>query len=205
MAFSSHLRTFVLLAVLMSSVRATSFCQQVVEPLGYDCEEFTVETGDGFVLVLHRLSQSGMLAGVTRPASPAGAPAPTQVGLDVEVLGPAPSPLESNNSSSYNTSARIPRAPEIRGNRKIVRTSSNSSSDLPHIAASPASSANQSSISTPPEGQRIIENGFPSNYTVHAGVRSTVMLSLDIGIDQLCCAVQELKSRQKVLMHSQIS
>ncbi|XP_073389675.1 triacylglycerol lipase 1 isoform X2 [Physcomitrium patens] len=63
MPFVMGERNLLLLCLLLFTVSgrvegATAFCKQVVEPLGlYDCEEFTVQTDDGFVLVLHRLSR----------------------------------------------------------------------------------------------------------------------------------------------------
>lgn len=187
------LRVFVLLAVLRC-VRASSFCQQVVEPLGYGCAEFTVQTGDGFVLALHRLSKSGSLTGYNRADSPAStpafAPSPAQGNRDVEAYGPAPSPMVSsedrNITNIYNSSkltvasAHIPQAPKIPGNRNIdldhsYRTSNNQSSELPAVAAGPAASATQTprNSSTPLQRQRTPEIiGSPSNYTVHPWVRT---------------------------------
>lgn len=134
------LRIFVLLAVLHGA-RASSFCQHVVEPLGYHCAEFTVQTGDGFVLALHRLSKTASLLGNGRASSPAGTPAfaPTPVQGDRSLAAHVeasddPAPWR-NYSSIYNltmltsASVHIPSplpAPEMRGNRSTdLRHNSN--------------------------------------------------------------------------------
>lgn len=52
-----------LLLAVLDGVRATSFCQKVVEPFGYGCAEYSVQTDDGFVLVMHRLSRVHSLVG----------------------------------------------------------------------------------------------------------------------------------------------
>lgn len=98
-------RIFLLLAVLYSA-RASGFCKHVVEPLGYGCAEFTVQTSDGFVLALHRLSKSNSLTGNRGARSPAGTPvsSPTGDRNVSEARGPAPSPVILRiNSSIYNS------------------------------------------------------------------------------------------------------
>lgn len=84
----------VFLAVL-SEVRATNFCKQVVEPSGYGCTEYTVQTSDGFVLVLHRLERIDSMIGDGHrgiPNSPGDS--------SLKQAGPAPSNATHNASSS---------------------------------------------------------------------------------------------------------
>jgi hypothetical protein len=47
----------IVLPVMLHGVTATNFCEQVVEPIGYGCTEYSVQTDDGFVLVMHRLGR----------------------------------------------------------------------------------------------------------------------------------------------------
>ncbi|KAG0558874.1 hypothetical protein KC19_10G060900 [Ceratodon purpureus] len=100
-----------LLAVLVHGACASSFCQQVVEPLGYGCREFTVKTEDGFVLAMHRLSRiSSLVASGGRASapsvsvSPAFAPAVLQSGQGVsqypEGHGQAPSAMVTPSGRS---------------------------------------------------------------------------------------------------------
>ena len=49
--------------MVLDGAGGSDFCELVVEPLGYGCTEFSVETDDGFVLVMHRLSRIQSLVG----------------------------------------------------------------------------------------------------------------------------------------------
>ena len=95
----SVLYMFVLFVVL-NGVIATDFCQQVVKPFGYGCAEYTIQTADGFLLAMHRLSQINSLGERSRVSSPvvsmssAAAPAPVQ-GVPIvshysDASGPSP-------------------------------------------------------------------------------------------------------------------
>ncbi|KAG0614399.1 hypothetical protein M758_6G173600 [Ceratodon purpureus] len=117
----SVLYVFALLAVvLVHGARASSFCQEVVEPLGYGCTEFAVETNDGFVLEMHRLSRvKSLVQSADRgsaPAvdkSPAYSRAPTNRGQVVSQypqdhgLSPAVmlTPSDGTNSSINDSSS----------------------------------------------------------------------------------------------------
>ncbi|CAK9857777.1 unnamed protein product [Sphagnum jensenii] len=62
-AIRLKMRMMMIMIMMEAAVRGETFCKQVVQPLGYACVEYTVETDDGFVLVLHRLSHVKKLAG----------------------------------------------------------------------------------------------------------------------------------------------
>lgn len=158
-------RIFLLLAVL-NSARASGFCKHVVEPLGYGCAGFTVQTRDGFVLALHRLSKTNSLTGISGARSPAGAPVspPTGDRNVSEASGPAPSPVVlRSNSSIYNSS--------------MLTVELNASAHVQSPMRASEIRGNRSQHSNPAiHSERTTGNGSPSNYTMYPGVRTNSLI-----------------------------
>ena len=148
------------LFVALNGVRASNFCQLVVEPFGYGCAEYTVQTSDGFVLLMHRLSRIHGLIWSVRGSSPvvrtspAFAPAPVQgdrvVSKYPAASGPSPvqgGPIVSrypetikdstesrtvSSSAMTNTTASPVPAPEVFGNRNDSNVTHSNSTIAAH-------------------------------------------------------------------------
>lgn len=110
LAFLAVLRLLCILA-LLDGARATKFCQKVVEPLGYGCTEYSIQTDDGFVLVMHRLSGVDSLMGKGHTAT-------TRLPVDSrnngtgqgqpQSQGASDSAPSKKNPPTNSTSSRIP-------------------------------------------------------------------------------------------------
>ncbi|XP_024362791.1 triacylglycerol lipase 1 [Physcomitrium patens] len=106
---------FCAIVLLATPVRVESaaFCGQVVEPLGYGCEEFTVQTDDGFVLALHRLS------GMQGPPSTTGVDNDTRSNKNRDVTKKT-NPHQIPDTDTSNATV----APSSQGNPTLDRNNS---------------------------------------------------------------------------------
>lgn len=103
---ANFLLALMLLAVF-EGAWATNFCVKVVEPFGYGCTEYSVETDDGYILVMHRLSRADSFM-ANRHTVNAQAPAIDSRDINHQVQDRGASDSASSAGDANPTSRRIP-------------------------------------------------------------------------------------------------
>lgn len=153
------------LAVPFKGASASSFCEVVVEPLGYGCAEFAVQTADGFVLALHQLSRinSAMLAF----SSSAAAPSPRQAPV-----------AAFRNGSSTGAHHHSDSADGTHKRRRPHQHSQGSSPGAPVAGLLPSKSSTQICHASLKELKRVLglqEAGLRMSGTIHMWMRIVIL------------------------------
>lgn len=92
---------------VFEGARATHFCSKVVEPFGYGCTEYSVETDDGYILVMHRLSPADSFM-ASRHTVTAQAPAVDSTNISHHAQDRGARDSASSAGDKNPTSRRIP-------------------------------------------------------------------------------------------------